>query len=274
MTITKYLVNVSQIKDKITGKIYYYNKPIPFLGKGKMEKLLKKGRIRAEVEPIPLIKLEEVPKIQPVTEIIKRKTMAKKKNKIEFKKPTQNTYGQLLILMAILVGIPRWGGAMFAADNIGIFGWLADMFTLLYGVSGFGMAVLEVLSIGYVFGGLREQAPFVNGRPNSKYWIILFFAILILGLIPLILVPFMVAQILDQDVSVFLQDINFIWQWITAVVIAPLIIIGGVFFAREGLMDAEVPETKAERAKLKRNARDRDNRAKKKAEENGEDFRF
>lgn len=197
-----------------------------------------------------------------------------KKRELKISKPSQSTYGQLLILMAILVGIPRWGGAMFAADNIGIFGWLADMFTLLYGVSGFGMAVLEVLSIGYVFGGLREQAPFVNGWPNSKYWIILFFAILILGLIPLILVPFMVAQILDQTVSVFLQDIDFIWQWITAVVVAPLIIIGGVFFAREGLMDAEVPETATERTKRKRNERDRMNRAKKKAEESGEDYRF
>lgn len=262
MTITKYFVNVDQIKSR-TGKIYFYDDPFPVLEKGRMNKLLKKGRIRAEIESLPLIKLNTVPIPKKDNKRIKQ-PMAQKKQKIKIKKPSQSTYGQLLIFMAILVGIPRWGGAMFAADNVGIFGWLADMFTLLYGVSGFGMAVLEVLSIGYVFAGLREQPTF-NGRiPNLKFWIILLFAVLILGLIPLILVPFMIAQMLEQPLVEFLQEINFVYYWVSAVVIAPLVIIGGVFFAREGLMDAEVPETKTERTKRLRNARDRENYANKK----------
>lgn len=161
---------------------------------------------------------------------------------------SKQDYGQLLIFMAIIVGMPRWIGAMMGADGVLITGWIDDMFKLLYGVSGFGMAVLEVLSIGYIFAGLRGQPAFNGKIPNVKFWGAGIFGILVLLLIPLILVPYMVAQLNGQVLGTALQEMNIQWQWITAVVLAPLIIIGGVAFTRSGIMDMEVPESKKERS--------------------------
>jgi len=160
---------------------------------------------------------------------------------------TNQDYGQLMIFMAIAVGLPRWAGAMMSADGIEIVGWLADVFKIANGLSGLGMAVLEVLSIGYIFAGVRSQSAFVNRRPNVKFWGSVFFGILILALIPVILTPFMLSQLRNSELVGVLTEFNVEWQWILSVVVAPLLIIGGVAFAREGLMEIEVPEDKRER---------------------------
>ena len=187
------------------------------------------------------------------------------KNRQKLQIPKQD-YGQLLIFMAIIVGMPRWIGAMMGADGVFITGWLDDMFKLLYGISGLGMAVLEVLSIGYIFAGLRGQPAFNGKIPNVKFWGAGLFGILILALIPLILVPFMLAQLNGQELGNALQEMQIQWQWITAVVLAPLIIIGGVAFTRSGIMDLEVPETKKERSLRLRRKREQRKRDEKKTE--------
>ncbi len=153
-------------------------------------------------------------------------------------------YGQLMIFMAIAVGLPRWAGAMMGADGIELTGWLADTFKIAYGISGLGMAVLEVLAIGYIFAGMRSQPMFQDRKPNLKFWGSAIFGFLILALIPAILTPFMFAQIGEQSLLVSLNELGITWIWLLAVVLAPLFIIGGVAFAREGIMEFEIEELK------------------------------
>ncbi|KKK60430.1 hypothetical protein LCGC14_3024430, partial [marine sediment metagenome] len=206
--------------------------------------------------------IKELHLSQKIIQEIKQRMAKKKKQKVSL--PKQD-YGQLLIFMAIIVGMPRWIGAMMGADGVFITGWLDDMFKILYGISGLGMSVLEVLAIGYIFAGLRGQPAF-NGRiPNVKFWGAGFFGILVIVLIPLILVPFMLAQLNGQELGNALQEMQIQWQWILAVVLAPLIIIGGVAFTRSGIMDLEVPENTRERSLRKRREREQRQRDEKKA---------
>lgn len=179
-------------------------------------------------------------------------------------------YGQLMIFMAIAVGLPRWAGAMMGADGIELTGWLADVFKIAYGVSGLGMAVLEVLAIGYIFASIRSQPMFQNRKPNLKFWGSAIFGFLILALIPAILTPFMFAQIGEQSLLASLDELGITWAWLLSVVLAPLLIIGGVAFAREGLMefDVEEPEeSKRERALRLRRENAQRNRDAKKSQE-------
>lgn len=156
-------------------------------------------------------------------------------------------YGSLIIFMAIAVGLPRWAGAMMAADGIQIIGWLSDVFKMAYGISGLGMAVLEVISIGYIFESIRSTNAFNGKIPNLKFWGSVVFGLIILALIPLILTPYMSAQINQQALTVVLADMGLSLTWLVAVVIAPLVIIGGVSFARAGLMDIVDNESESKR---------------------------
>jgi len=158
-------------------------------------------------------------------------------------------YGQLIIWMAVGVGIPRWAGAMFAADGIrftaqssGLMYGLYVLFVSMYGLSGFAMAILEVLAIGYVFDALRVMKPKTpKGRINIRWWGSLGFAIGLLFLMPIILAPHMLAQLTGVDIITFLQTRELQSIWIISVILVPMVIIGGVSFARAGLVGDTTP---------------------------------
>lgn len=161
-------------------------------------------------------------------------------------------YGQIMIFMAIAVGLPRWAGAMMTADGIDIsVGWLSDVFTIANGLSGFGMAVLEVLAVGYIFASLREQTAFEGWRPNPKFWGSAVFGIAILALIPFILTPFMLSHLRAEELTITLAGLNLELGWLLAVVVAPLLIVGGVAFARAGIMEIEDTPTPKKRGRPK-----------------------
>lgn len=159
-------------------------------------------------------------------------------------------YGQLIIWMAVGVGIPRWTGAMFAADGIrfteqseGILHALYILFITLYGLSGLGMAILEVLAIGYVFDALRVMKPRTakSNKINTRWWGSLLFAAALLILMPVILGPHMLAQLTGVDIITFLETRVMQGAWILSVILVPMVIIGGVSFARAGLVAETAP---------------------------------
>lgn len=163
-------------------------------------------------------------------------------------------YGQIMIIMAIAVSLPRWAGAMMTADGIDIGqGWLADTFTIANGLSGLGMAVLEVLAVGYIFSSLRDQTAFEKWRPNLKFWGSAIFGLLILALIPFILTPFMLSHLRAEELTVTLAGLNLELGWLLAVVVAPLLIVGGVAFSRAGIMEIEDAPKKRGRPKGSKN---------------------
>jgi len=163
-------------------------------------------------------------------------------------------YGQVLIAMAVGVGLPRWAGAMLAADGIRIFEGATGPFVVvywllvfLYGLSSMGMAMLEVLAIGYVFDALRKLQPTkLNGQMNIRWWGSLIFGIMLLIMMPVILAPNMLAQLNGKDIVSYLADNKYQIAWVVTVILAPMVIIGGVSFARDGMVGtstANQPQT-------------------------------
>ena len=156
------------------------------------------------------------------------------------------SYSQVLMISAIAVGAPRWMGAMLEVDVNNLATWIPRLLNSLNIVSGLGMGLLEVLAIGYMLDTLRGLKPFSNtkkGRKmNIRFWGSLFFAVGILFLTPAILSPYLVAKMNAENIAttLALRSIQFAWSF--AVVVVPIFIVGGVAFARDGIVAATLSE--------------------------------
>ena len=160
-------------------------------------------------------------------------------------------YGQLLMWAAVSVGAPRWAGAMLAADvpaavqqastssayagNVIELGLRAASV-----VSGLGMGLLEVLAMAYMLDALRGMKAWQergsSRKPNMRYWGTLGFTVGILGLSPFILAPYLVSRMDGMLIGQVLGSTAAQYVWAVAVVLAPVFVVGGVAFARPGLV--------------------------------------
>lgn len=165
-------------------------------------------------------------------------------------------WGQILIFMAVAVGLPRWAGAMLSADGLRVYegstgplGYLYWFLVILFGLSSFGMAMLEVFAIGYVFDALRARKPFTtSGKWDIRWWGSLIFGIVLLIMMPVILAPNMLANLNHKDIVTYLADPAQQGFWIVTVILAPTIIIGGVSFARDGMVGTTNADKPAQNA--------------------------
>lgn len=158
-------------------------------------------------------------------------------------------YSGILLWSAIIVGAPRWAGAMLAAD-VGDIGETLDAVLNVFNlISGFAMGPLEVLATAYILNGLRQLNPWVmrSGKRavNWKWAGMLFFFIGLLILTPAILGPYILSRINAQGIAAVLPDwLQYLWSF--SVTIAPVFILGGVAFAQSDFVGIATNKTRPE----------------------------
>ena len=72
-------------------------------------------------------------------------------------------YSSLLIWSAAVVTVVRYSAAFVASDMGQISGAMSEVVTLLLGLSGVGMGILDVFGGTYLFDGWRHAIPVVVG---------------------------------------------------------------------------------------------------------------
>ena len=160
------------------------------------------------------------------------------------------TFGEWLLFTAVVVSAPRWAGAMLAADVSTIPAWLSGALSIANTVSGVAMGVLEVLAVAYMLDSLRTTQPAYTTRSgrtrrNWRWWGSLIFTLGLFALSPLILAPYIVARMRGVDIMVELWTPALRYAWSVAVIAAPAFVVGGIAFARPGLVGSDARATHA-----------------------------
>lgn len=147
-------------------------------------------------------------------------------------------YGTVLVLSAMLVSIPRWAGAFIAADTLTMPELINTVLHYLNLISGVGMGLVEVLGTAYLLDawGKMKAKRTHNAKHVDQRWLILTgFIVGLFVLMPLILSPYIVARMNGQPLASIASN-SFQYVWSAAVVLSPILIIGGVAVARDGLV--------------------------------------
>jgi len=144
-------------------------------------------------------------------------------------------YGNILLWSAVLVGAPRWAGAMLAADLASVDGIASLILNAANMLSGFAMGILEVVAVAYMLDAIRQMRS-GRGKPGFRFWGTVAFSAGLLALTPLILSPYLVSRMMGESVSTVLNSMFWRYAWAVAVVIAPGCGVAGVAFARPGLV--------------------------------------
>jgi hypothetical protein len=152
-------------------------------------------------------------------------------------------YSQVIIWSSALVGMIRYAAAFLASDMGTITGLLSEVVTFLLGVSGFFMGILGTLGTAYLYDGWRRKIPAVGVSWSNKFKMLTGFVFAALMAEVLILVPFTMSRVLHVSVADVLQ--GGVWWWSTAVVVMPILLIGGVSLGNQvvNVGDGNLPET-------------------------------
>jgi hypothetical protein len=150
----------------------------------------------------------------------------------------KHDYSALIIWAALLVTVARYVGAFLASDLGEVSGWVSEGLTVLMGLSGLGMGVLDVLGLAYVFDGWRKVLPKAGDHWSSRFKVLTGFVVSLFVAGVCILVPFTVSRISSQSMAEALggQGSAGVWFWSLSVNLAPYLLIGGVTFSQAGFV--------------------------------------
>lgn len=147
--------------------------------------------------------------------------MAKQKNK-------GHDYSTMLIWSAAVVTVVRYAAAFIASDVGEIVGWLSEVISILMGLSGLGMGILDVFGGAYLFDGWRRTMPQSGKNWSFKFKALTIFVFSLIGTGVLILVPFTVSRVTHSSMADVLSNPWLLFGWSFLVNIAPYLLIGGV----------------------------------------------
>lgn len=153
-------------------------------------------------------------------------------------------YSQILIFSALLVTVARYIGAFVASDLGSITGQVSEGITILMGLTGVGMGILDVLGGAYIFDGWRRALPKAGHRWSFRFKVLTFFVFSLVGWGIAILVPFTVSRVTHQTMSQVLGTGWALWGWSFAVNLAPYLLIGGVVSSQSGVVTVDHSETR------------------------------
>lgn len=146
-------------------------------------------------------------------------------------------YGTLLMWTAAAVAAPRYAGAFLAADTMALPGWVSAGLNGANVLAGVAMGLLEVISTAYLLDALRDMKPQLkNGKRNPHYIGTAAFAGTLLVLAPIILAPYVVSRMTGEGMAEAIPGVVVRYVWAVSVVIAPIVIVAGVAFARDGMV--------------------------------------
>lgn len=144
-------------------------------------------------------------------------------------KPTKgHDYSTILIWSAAVVTVVRYAAAFIASDVGEIIGWLSETITILMGLSGLGMGILDVIGGTYLFDGWRRTMPAAGKTWPFRFKVLtaFVFALIVTGV--MILVPFTMSRVTHSSMETILGDGWLLAGWSILVNLAPYLLIGGV----------------------------------------------
>lgn len=142
------------------------------------------------------------------------------------KKTKGHDYSTIIIWASILVGMVRYSAAFLSSDIGMITGALSETITILLGISGAAMGLLGTLGTAYIFDGWRQKMPASGVHWSNKFIALTLFVFAAFFCEVVIIVPFTVSRIRHESIAVILG--NWDWLWSMAIVIMPILLIGGV----------------------------------------------
>lgn len=137
-------------------------------------------------------------------------------------------YSTLLIWSAAVVTVVRYSAAFIASDMGEIVGWLSNLITILMGLSGLGMGVLDVLGGTYLFDGVRRKMPKAGEAWKPQFKVLVGFVVALMATGVMILVPFTESRVTHKSMEFVLGDGYGLTWWAFLVNLAPYLLIGGV----------------------------------------------
>jgi|GEM_PF-2659932 len=137
-------------------------------------------------------------------------------------------YSTMLIWSAAIVTVVRYAAAFIASDVGEIVGWLSEVISVLMGLSGLGMGILDVFGGAYLFDGWRRTMPAAGKKWSFKFKALTGFVFSLIGTGVLILVPFTVSRVTHTSMAAVLSNLWLLFGWSFLVNIAPYLLIGGV----------------------------------------------
>lgn len=159
------------------------------------------------------------------------------------KKQRGHDYSTVIIWSSALVGMIRYAAAFLASDLGKITGVLSEAVTFLLGVSGFFMGILGTLGTAYLYDGWRRKIPAAGTRWKPTFKALTGFVFAAFLAEVLILVPFTMSRVLNVSIAEVLE--GGVWWWSTAVVVMPILLIGGVSLGNQivTVEGGNLPET-------------------------------
>jgi hypothetical protein len=137
-------------------------------------------------------------------------------------------YSDLLIWAAALVTVVRYAAAFIASDMGEITGVLSEAITILMGLSGLGMGILDVIGGTYLFDGWRRNMPRNGQSWPFKFKVLTGFVFALMATGVMILVPFTESRVTHASMANVLGDGAGLTWWAFLVNVAPYLLIGGV----------------------------------------------
>ena len=142
-------------------------------------------------------------------------------------------YSTLLIWAAALVTVVRYSAAFIASDMGEITGTLSAIITVLMGLSGLGMGILDVIGGTYLFDGWRRAMPASGKGWSFRFKTLTFFVFALMASGVMILVPFTVSRVTHESMDAVLGTGGSLTWWALLVNLTPYLLIGGVAIGNE-----------------------------------------
>ncbi len=137
-------------------------------------------------------------------------------------------YSTLLIWSAAVVTVVRYAAAFIASDVGEITGITSEIITILMGLSGLGMGVLDVIGGTYLFDGWRRAMPASGKGWSSRFKVLTAFVFALMFTGVMILVPFTMSRVTHSSMAHVLNSETKLTWWALLVNLAPYLLIGGV----------------------------------------------
>lgn len=137
-------------------------------------------------------------------------------------------YSTTLIWSAAVVTVVRYSAAFIASDMGEIVGWLSNLITVLMGLSGLGMGILDVLGGTYLFDAVRRKMPKTGEAWKPQFKVLVGFVVALMATGVMILVPFTESRVTHKSMELVLGDGAGLTWWAFLVNLAPYLLIGGV----------------------------------------------
>ena len=154
-------------------------------------------------------------------------------------------YSTILIWSAAVVTVVRYAAAFIASDMGEITGVLSTTITVLMGLSGLGMGILDVIGGTYLFDGWRRTMPASGKNWSFRFKMMTIFVFTLMATGVMILVPFTISRVTHESMALVLNTEEKLTWWALLVNLAPYLLIGGVAVGNQvvSVSSSNLPET-------------------------------